>query len=67
MVMHAHRFELSGFTPEILPLLKSFGLTTEIISWKTRLFIPTGETGREILARLIHRYPITSESQSAAA
>jgi len=67
MVMHAQRYELAGFSPSILSLLKSYGLTAEIIGWKTRLFLSTGDQGPEILARLLRRYPLSSQSQSAAA
>ncbi|MFA5951987.1 MAG: bifunctional class I SAM-dependent methyltransferase/DEAD/DEAH box helicase [Hyphomicrobium sp.] len=67
MVMHAQRYELAGFSSSVLPLLKSFGLTSEIISWKTRLFLPTGDQGPAILARLLARYPLSAQSQSAAA
>jgi len=28
--------------------LKAFGLMSEIISWKLRLFVPTGASGPEI-------------------
>lgn len=66
-VMHAHRYELSGFTPANLPLLKSFGLSSEIISWKTRLFLPTGDTGPAVLSRLLQRYPLRIKGESAAA
>lgn len=34
------RFELSGFDPRSLPALKAQGCFTEIIQFKTRMFIP---------------------------
>jgi hypothetical protein len=42
-VMHAERYELTGFTAAEIPLLKSMGLMAEITQWRTRLFIPSGD------------------------
>ena len=39
-VMHANRMEVTGFGPNDLPALKAIGCFTEIISWKTRAFVP---------------------------
>ena len=39
-VMDAARMEVLGFQPETLKVLKSLGCKTEIISWKTRAFVP---------------------------
>ena len=41
-VMHANRMEVIGFGPNDLPALKAGGCFTEVISWKTRLFVPVG-------------------------
>ena len=41
-VMHANRMEVTGFGPNDLPALKAIGCFTEIISWKTRAFVPLG-------------------------
>jgi hypothetical protein len=41
-VMNDYRVELIGFTDAMVPRLKALGLISEIISWKLRLFIPTG-------------------------
>ena len=41
-VMHANRLEVTGFGPNDLPALKAIGCFSEIISWKTRLFVPLG-------------------------
>ena len=41
-VMHANRMEVTGFGPNDLPALKAIGCFTEIIAWKTRLFVPVG-------------------------
>ena len=52
------RIELSGFTDGMVDRLKAFGLMSEIISWKLRLFVPTGASGPEILERLFERDPL---------
>ena len=44
-VMGEFRIELSGFTDGMVERLKAMGLISEIISWKLRLFVPTGATG----------------------
>ena len=38
--------------------LKAFGLISEIVSWKLRLFVPTGAEGASVLGRLLERYPL---------
>jgi hypothetical protein len=43
------RLEIKGFPPEKRDWLKSLGCFTEIISYKTRLFVPTNR-GEDILA-----------------
>ena len=40
LVMSAHRVELTGFTDGMVPQLKALGLTSEIIAWRLRLFVP---------------------------
>ncbi|WP_409562668.1 strawberry notch-like NTP hydrolase domain-containing protein [Hyphomicrobium sp. MC8b] len=60
MVMHAPRYELTGFAASAVPNLKAMGITSEIMSYKLRLFVPTGETAAEILARLTERYPVSA-------
>jgi hypothetical protein len=57
-VMGDFRIELSGFTDGMIDRLKAFGLMSEIISWKLRLFVPTGASGPEILSTLLERYPL---------
>ena len=42
------------------------GLISEIISWKLRLFVPTGASGPAILARLLERYPRRRIADAAA-
>ena len=57
-VMGLPRAELCGFTEGMVDRLKAMGLIAEIISWRLRLFIPTGEDGATILAALLLRYPL---------
>jgi predicted RNA methylase len=56
--MGVHRIELAGFNDLALDRLKAFGLISEIVSWKLRLFVPTGADGADVLARLMERYPL---------
>ncbi|HWV00285.1 MAG TPA: strawberry notch C-terminal domain-containing protein, partial [Devosia sp.] len=56
--MGTPRIELTGFNDLGVDRLKSVGLISEIVSWKLRLFVPTGAEGPNILARLIERYPL---------
>jgi hypothetical protein len=57
-VMGELRIELSGFTDGMVDRLKAFGLMSEIIAWKLRLFVPTGTAAAAILATLMERYPL---------
>ncbi|MDX3966799.1 MAG: strawberry notch family protein [Bradyrhizobium sp.] len=57
-IMGAFRVELSGFTDGMVDRLKAMGLTSEIIAWKLRLFVPTGATGPAILGTLMERHPL---------
>jgi predicted RNA methylase len=57
-VMGLFRVELCGFTDGMIDRLKATGLISEIITWKLRLFVPTGANGPAILARLMERHPI---------
>ncbi len=66
-VMGEFRIELSGFTDGMVDRLKAIGLISEIISWKLRLFVPTGAEGPVILARLMERYPLLRIADRAAA
>ena len=56
-VMYAPRIELTGFNDISLPGLKAMGLTTEIIAYKLRLFVPMGDDTNDVLDRLLKRYP----------
>jgi predicted RNA methylase len=56
--MGTPRIELTGFNDLGVERLKALGLISEIISWKLRLFVPTGTDGPQILAKLIERFPV---------
>jgi predicted RNA methylase len=66
-VMNDYRVELIGFTEAMVPRLKALGLISEIISWKLRLFIPTGGQGSAILASLLDRHPLVGVTDRMAA
>jgi len=66
-VMNDYRVELIGFTEAMVPRLKALGLISEIISWKLRLFIPTGGQGSAILAALLERHTLVGVTDRAAA
>jgi hypothetical protein len=68
--MGTPRIELTGFNDLGVDRLKSVGLISEIVSWKLRLFVPTGVEGPNIVARLVERHPlervVERQRQSAA-
>jgi predicted RNA methylase len=66
-VMNDYRVELIGFTDAIIPRLKALGLISEVISWKLRLFIPTGGQGSAILASLLDRHTLVGVTDRTAA
>jgi hypothetical protein len=66
-IMGEFRIELSGFTEGMVERLKAIGLMSEIISWKLRLFVPTGVSGPAILAKLMERHPLVRVADKAAA
>jgi len=57
-VMGRHRIELSGFNDTMRDRLRTYGLFSEIISWKLRMFVLTDESGVEVLAKVLKHYPI---------
>ena len=65
-VMGSFRVELYGFTEGMVDRLKAMGLISEIITWKLRLFVPTGASGPTILAELMERYPLIRLTDRAA-
>jgi hypothetical protein len=59
MVMGAHRVELLGFSDGTVDQLKALGLTSEIIAWRLRLFVPTApDRAAAILGALLDRHPL---------
>lgn len=66
-IMGAFRVELSGFTDGMVDRLKAMGLTSEIIAWKLRLFVPTGAAGPAILGALMERHPLVRIADRNAA
>ena len=54
--MHSLRYELIGFEASELKHLKAFGMMSETIAFRTRLFIPTGADGPHILKRVMAKY-----------
>jgi hypothetical protein len=67
LVMSAHRVELTGYPDGAVPQLKALGLTSEIIAWRLRLFIPTDDRGPAILAAILERHPLLRAHARAAA
>ncbi len=66
-VMGEFRMELSGFTDGMVDRLKAIGLISEIITWKLRLFVPTGAAGPAILGARMDRFPLLRIADRAAA
>jgi hypothetical protein len=64
--MNDWRVELIGFTDAMVPRLKALGLISEIISWKLRLFIPTGGQGSTMLVSLLERHPLVGVTDRTA-
>ena len=68
LVMSMHRVELTGFTDGMVPQLKALGLTSEIIAWRLRLFVPVAaDRGPALLSTLLNRYPLLRAKPRAAA
>ncbi len=57
LVMSMHRVELTGFTDGMVPQLKALGLTSEIIAWRLRLFVPIRRASRPGIALNTPRPP----------
>ncbi|MGV1833028.1 strawberry notch-like NTP hydrolase domain-containing protein [Agrobacterium vitis] len=66
-VMNANRIELSGFTEAMRDRLRTYGLFTEIISWKLRFFVPIDTSGPSVLCKLLDTYPVTRVSEREVA
>ena len=68
MVMGAYRVELIGFSDGAVDQLKALGLTSEIIAWRLRLFVPiTPDRGSAILGALLDRHPLLRANARAVA
>ncbi len=65
--MNDWRVELSGFNDLGVERLKAFGLISEIVSWKLKLYVPAGAAGAEVFARLVDRFPIQRVTERKAA
>lgn len=57
-VMNAWRVEVTIPSREMLEPLKACGLLTEIIDWKTRLFLPLNDQAAGVLSAVLGRYPL---------
>ncbi len=67
LVMSMHRVELTGFTDGMVPQLKALGLTSEIIAWRLRLFVPVAaDRGPALLSALLDRHPLLRANSRAA-
>ncbi|GGF11812.1 methylase [Aliidongia dinghuensis] len=66
-VMGAQRIELSGFADTMRDRLRAYGLFSEIISWKLRMFVPTDPTGADVLMKVLDHYPIGRIGEREAA
>jgi hypothetical protein len=68
LVMNAHRVELTGFSDGAVPQLKALGLTSEIIAWRLRLFVPVAaDRGPALLSALLDRHPLLRANPRSAA
>jgi protein strawberry notch len=66
-LMGAKRIELTGFRDAEVEQLKSFGLFSEIVAWRLRLFLPLDAgTGIDALTRLFALYPPMTASSAPA-
>ncbi len=65
--MNDWRIELTGFSDLGVERLKAMGLISEIVSWKLRLYVPTGAVGANVLGRLLERFPLQRVSARKAA
>jgi hypothetical protein len=62
-VMEGERIEVLGFQPSDLPRMKAMGCYTEIITWKTRLFVPTNDVS--VLETLLGQTKIVATPEAA--
>ena len=52
------RVELAGFAAGAVDALKAIGLTSEIIQWRLRLFLPVTAEGSSVLGAVLARHPL---------
>lgn len=64
LVMGQPRLELIGATGAILAELKAMGCFSEVIQWKTRVFLPS--EALDVLASLLSRFPVGTAVDGAA-
>ena len=64
LVMGLHRIELEGPVGDDVPAAKSLGCHTEIISFRTRVFIDRDDPS--VLAAVLDRWPLDTERDDAA-
>ena len=65
LVMGQNRLELVGVSPAALSDYKQMGCFTEIIQWKTRLFVPTNDLS--VLSRILEKHPVGQSVREGAA
>lgn len=65
--MNDWRIELTGFNDLGVERFKATGLISEIVSWKLKLYVPTGAVGVDVLDRLLERFPLLRISMRKAA
>jgi hypothetical protein len=53
--------------PSMRDRLRAYGLFSEIISWKLRMFVPTDERGGGALAQMFERHPVERIGEREAA
>lgn len=66
-VMGAHRIELADFNDTMRDRLRTYGLFSEIISWKLRMFVPTDASGAVVLGKVLECYPVERICEREAA
>lgn len=66
-VMGAHRIELADFNDTTRERLRAYGLFSEIISWKLRMFVPTDASGAAVLGKVLECYPVERICEREAA
>jgi hypothetical protein len=66
-VMGVNRIELSGFSDAMRERLRAYGLFSEIISWKLRMFVPTDTAGIAVLGKVLDQYPVERIGEREAA